>query len=804
MKQSVSLAKFRLLSITLGLAFCFDRTTVANDNLNLAEHSQNYLNRIEAGVYRDSVRPNWLPDSSQFWYKVKIAKGTSEFVLVDPMIGTVARNAKAAELGIQTSDRIQTSTANPSTRKRSRWTGAPTQFQLRNQFEDSVDIFWADPDGTNQPYGRLLPGESKEFSTYEGHVWVLQDSKGDLLGRFEASEKSLEISIDGKPNSSDPSLPNLSTAPSENSELKNRSPDGKWGIRFRRNNIDLLSLDLPDSSDSKLVVDPLTQDGNETTGFRGPVAWSPDSQYCVVRYVTEAPKREVVVVDSSPRDQLQPKLLRYNYFKPGDVLPTVQPVLIDVATKSATVIDSLLFANHYTEDGMLYGNWSSEGDEYFFDFNQRGHQLYRILALSPKSKEVRVVAEEQSKTTIEYNEKTWRHWIESTGELLWMSERDGWAHLWLIDVASGKTKNQVTRGEWVVREVLKVDQQLRQVWFMAGGVHPGADPYYRHLCRVDLDGNNFVCLTQGDGDHKIEFSPNQEYFLDRWSRVDQPTVTELRKSHDGSLICELERGDATELIDAGWTVPERFVAKGRDGKTDIYGILIKPSHFDPQKKYPIVEQVYAGPHGSFTPKQFGKLAREHTLAELGFIVVQSDGMGTDDRGKVFHDVSWKNLADAGFPDRIAWIRAAAAERPWMDLSRVGIYGGSAGGQNAMRALIDHHDFYHVAVADCGCHDNRMDKIWWNEQWLGWPLDDSYVRSSNVEHASRMQGKLLLVVGELDTNVDPASTMQVVSALQKANKNFDFLPIVGAGHGAAESPYGNLRRMEFLKRHLLEN
>jgi dipeptidyl aminopeptidase/acylaminoacyl peptidase len=278
-------------------------------------------------------------------------------------------------------------------------------------------------------------------------------------------------------------------------------------------------------------------------------------------------------------------------------------------------------------------------------------------------------------------------------------------------------------------------------------------------------------------------------------------VHELRRSRDGSLVCELERADTQALDKAGWPMPERFVAKGRDGQTDIHGVLIRPSHFDPAKTYPVVEDIYAGPHGAFAPKDFEPGRRLHEIAELGFIVVKLDGMGTNHRGKAFHDVCWKNLKDAGFPDRIAWIRAAAATRPWMDLGRVGIYGGSAGGQNAMRALIDHGDFYRVAVADCGCHDNRMDKIWWNEQWLGWPIDASYEGNSNVADAAKLRGQLLLIVGELDTNVDPASTTQVVHALQKAGKSFEFMPIAGAGHGAAETPYGAKLRADFLVRHL---
>ena len=309
-------------------------------------------------------------------------------------------------------------------------------------------------------------------------------------------------------------------------------------------------------------------------------------------------------------------------------------------------------------------------------------------------------------------------------------------------------------------------------------------------------------LTEGDGTHKVEFSPDRRWFIDTRSRVDLAPVTELRRADDGRLVVELERGDAGALLAAGWTVPERFVAKGRDGTTDIHGIIVKPSRFDPAKRYPVIEEIYAGPHGAFVPKEFSRLNRQHALAELGFVVVQMDGMGTSQRSKAFQDVCWKNLADAGFPDRKPWIRAAAATRPWMDLSRVGIYGGSAGGQSSTRALLDHGDFYKVAVSDCGCHDNRMDKIWWNEQWLGWPVGDAYKRSSNVEDAHKLTGKLLLIVGELDTNVDPASTLQVVDALEKADKDFELLVMTGAEHGAAESPYGIRRRMDFFVRPLL--
>ena len=382
-----------------------------------------------------------------------------------------------------------------------------------------------------------------------------------------------------------------------------------------------------------------------------------------------------------------------------------------------------------------------------------------------------------------------------------MSERDGWNHLYLYDADTGRVKNQITKGPWVVRRVERVDEKARQIRFQAGAIRPEQDPYHVHYGRVNFDGSGIEILTAGDGTHSIEFSPDRRFFVDRWSRVDLPPVTELRRTDDGSLVCELERGDWSALLDTGWRPPERFVAKGRDGKTDIYGVIFRPTNFDPKKKYPVIEEIYAGPHGAFVPKRFRSYYKPQSLAELGFIVVQIDGMGTSHRSKKFHNVCWKNLGDAGFPDRMLWIRAAAQKYPYMDLTRVGIYGGSAGGQSALRALLAHGDFYKVAVADCGCHDNRMDKIWWNELWMGWPVGPHYEAQSNVTQAHRLQGKLLLIVGEKDRNVDPASTMQVVHALIKADKDFDLLVMVGAGHGAAETPYGNRRRQDYFVRHL---
>ena len=438
--------------------------------------------------------------------------------------------------------------------------------------------------------------------------------------------------------------------------------------------------------------------------------------------------------------------------------------------------------------------WRKDGRALTFEYNQRGHQLFRVLEVDAASGKTRSVISEEPKTFFYYNGandtrssgKRFRHDLADGREVIWMSERDGWNHLYLMDGTTGRVINQITKGPWPVRGVQKVDEEKRQIWFSAGGMHDDQDPYFLHFYRIGFDGSGLTSPDDRGGRSSGVVLNRHAVFVDTYSRVDLAPVSELRRTSDGSLVTAVERADSSALTKEGWRPPEAFIAKGRDGQTDIWGLIFRPSNFDASKKYAVIENIYAGPHGSHVPKSFSAFHASQAQAELGFIVVQIDGMGTSNRSKAFHDVAWQNLGDAGFPDRILWHRAAAARFPWYDVSRVGIYGGSAGGQNAMGALLFHPDFYKVAVAYAGCHDNRMDKLWWNEQWMGWPLGEQYSKSSNVDNAAKLQGRLLLVVGELDTNVDPASTMQVVRALVKADKVFDLLVVPGENHGAARS------------------
>ena len=823
------------------LGFCVSLTANAQGTRADYERAQNLAKLTSGKLFKSSVRPRWFANNSRFWYRNDLRDGAREFVLVDAEKGTrqpafdherlaaalskaTAKETKATHLPIrglefaedgksvvlhleggkswrcdlptydlreaQASERAGAGTSLPvlDRSRPSRRTGEDTSITFINRTVGEIEIFWSDLSGKRVSYGKLGPGDQRDQHTFAGHVWLVTDAAGKTLAVFEADDQPGTAMIDGKPQEKRTELPRPEPRRSRDAQ----SPDGKWQAFFKDNNLHLRSIE--DTEEFSLSTDGTPEDE-----YSGRVFWSPDSKKVVSLRTKKGDERRVYYVESSPKDQLQPKLHSYSYLKPGDRVPQPKPQLFDIDKRKHVSVSDELFANPWSISDV---RWEPEGRRFTFLFNQRGHQILRIVSVDAESGEVRPIVEEKSPTFIDYSGKFFANYLDRTGEIIWMSERDGWNHLCLYDAREGTLKNQITKGEWVVRQVDRVDEEARQIWFRAGGIQPGQDPYHIHFARVNFDGTGLTLLTEGDGTHAIDYSPDQRFYLDTWSRVDQPPVIELRRASDGQRICELEKADARDLLKTGWQMPERFVAKGRDGSTDIWGVIFRPMNFDATKKYPVIEQIYAGPQGSFTPKSFRSSFAHQSMAELGFIVVQMDGMGTSSRSKKFHDVCWKNLADAGFPDRILWMKAAAAKHPYLDLERVGIYGGSAGGQNSTGALLFHGDFYKVAVSDCGCHDNRMDKIWWNEQWMGWPVDKSYEESSNVANASKLKGRLMLVVGEMDENVDPASTMQVVNALVKADKDFELLVIPGAGHGSAESAYGKRRRADFFVRHLL--
>jgi dipeptidyl aminopeptidase/acylaminoacyl peptidase len=557
--------------------------------------------------------------------------------------------------------------------------------------------------------------------------------------------------------------------------------DGKWEAFIENFNVYL----KPVGEGKKLA---LSFDGSEGNSYSlHSLAWSPDSKKLVAYHTRPGYDREITYIESSPADQVQPKHTTIRYAKPGDPVDIAYPVLFDIESRKGIEIDRALFPNPYDITTPV---WWKDSRGFTFEYNQRGHQAYKIIEVDAHTGQARALIDEEVPTFFYYNNlgpglsagRKFRYDVDDGKEIIWASERDGWEHLYLYDGATGKLKNQITKGDWLVRDVVYVDEANRQIYFAAGGSIPGQDPYFTQYYRIAFDGSGLTRLTDADGMHSVVFSKDHKYYVDTWQRVDLAPVAQLRRTDDQKAILELDKGDTTALIAAGFRFPEVFAAKGRDGKTDIWGTITRPLNFDPKKKYPVVENIYAGPQGSFVPKTFSPIAPDQALAELGFVVVHIDGMGTSNRSKAFHDVAWKNLGDAGFADRILWHKAAAAKYPWYDITRVGIFGTSAGGQSALGALLFHPEFYKVTVSNSGCHDNRMDKMWWNEQWMGYPVGPQYAASSNVENAYRLQGHALIIAGEMDSNVDPASSLQVVNALVKAHKHFDMLYIPGQNHG----------------------
>ncbi|MDI9403916.1 MAG: prolyl oligopeptidase family serine peptidase [Limnohabitans sp.] len=688
---------------------------------------------------------------------------------------------------------------------RSRGQGASSGVRFVNRLDESVELFWVDTRGAERSYGKIAAGAEREQHTFGGHAWIVKTAGGEVLGHVVAAdvEKTAVIERAATDRGSSPRDPEAVDQIDGQHETQHEThgTSSRDGSTRSRLPVEV----VPEGPNLIIRAEGLelfrTTDGSARDGFFGG-HWISDAGDAVFAMrVQRADARRVTIVEASPKDQLQPKVRAFDYVKPGDAIDTVIPCLFRLERDAA----GALSAREVPLDRTLYATpWSIDrvrmlpgGREVAFLYNQRGHQVVRLVTVDLLTGTARTIAEQSYPTFVDYTNKVWMHWLDATGELLWMTERSGWNHIELIDVATGSVKRRVTEGAWNVRRVAHVDESARTIDIALMGRDAAQDPYHIHHARVSLDAGEVVMQTAGNGTCRVDFSPDRSALVCVRARVDAPPIYELRRAQDGALVVELGRADDSAARAAGWIAPEPFVAKGRDGVTDIWGVVYRPTGYDPSRKYPVIENIYAGPHGQHVPKWFELGGRSREYAELGAIVVQIDGMGTNWRGKAFHDVCWKNLKDAGFPDRIAWMRALAARDAAIDLSRVGIFGGSAGGQNAMRAVLDHADFYDVAVADCGCHDNRMDKIWWNEQWMGWPVDESYAKSSNMEDAAKLGGKLMLVVGGLDENVDPASTMQVAQKLIDAGKDFELLVIPDAGHGAAESEYGNSRRARFL-------
>lgn len=694
-------------------------------------------------VYHSDVNPHWVTGTSSFWYLQRTPQG-NEYLLVD------------ADRQIRRPLFVRDSLAVQLQQSLGRRVDARNLPLDKGNLEASLDVFRFVCDGYNWRYeiaANRLTREGKVPPRGKGRHWMETD---DEKGWGPVT-----------------------------------SPDGKYEAYIKNDNI--FVRDKASGRERQL-----SQDGTLSNYYSSYIQWSPDSRKVLSCRIRPVQKRYVYYVESSPRDQLQPKLHQQEYAKPGDELPFKVPCIFHVETGQHCIPETSLFAHQYS---LSYLRWDADSKSVTFEYNERGHKTYRVLELSAEDGKVRTLIEEKEEKYVNYP-LIYRNYLQDGKHILWTSERDNYNHLYLYDRTTGRPVRQITKGRWYVRGVQHVDEQNQWIYFSANGMNPKEDPYLIHYYRIGFDGKGLVELTPDEGMHQAWFSSDYRYLVDVYSKVDTPPVAVLRDARTGRQVMPLEQADISRLEANGWRAPEVFSAKGRDGKTDIWGVIYRPTNFDPSRKYPVVEYIYSGPGGQHVPKSFSSYNWWMTsLAELGFIVVQVDGMSTSFRSKDFEEVCYKNLKDAGLPDHMAWLQEAARRYPYMDLDRVGIFGSSAGGQEAMSAVLFHPEFYKAAYSACGCHDNRMDKIWWNELWMGYPVDSSYIESSNVEQAHRLERPLMLVVGEMDDNVDPVSTMQVVNALIKANKDFELVVVPGAGHTMGDN-FGEHKRYDFFVRHLM--
>ncbi|MDD8026823.1 MAG: DPP IV N-terminal domain-containing protein [Acidobacteriota bacterium] len=717
-------------------------------------------------VLRSGVRPSWLA-GERFWYRVTTAPDSADYVLVDPAKKRKRLAFDAAKLAAALSQAAGK-------------TFEPGRLPIAS-LEISAD------------------GGTISFAA-EGKRWVY-DAETETCRELKSSAPPAAV----------PAQP-LGMSPAT-------SPDGKWTAFIRADNLWL--------KDAKTGVEQaLTTDGIKDFGYatdnagwthsdRPVLLWSPDSKKIATFQQDQRGVGEMYLVETKVG---HPVLKAWKYPLPGDeTVTTIQRVVIHidgprtVRLKMAADQHRSTSTDDIKSGGGVFEDvqWNPDGSKLVFISSSRDHKIATVRMADIETGGVRDIFEEKADTYFEsgHTDPLWRY-LGATNEILWFSERSGWGQLYLYDAATGRLKNAVTTGEGLVTSIVRLDEKARQIYFLAQGREKGRDPYFRHLYRIGLDGRGLLLLTPEDADHGVSLSPSGRYFVDVFAKPDVPATTVLRDTA-GKLILTLEKADIAPLMAAGWKPCLPFIVKGRDGATDLYGLMFKPTDFDPNRKYPIVVSIYPGPQsGSIGSRAFAP-ARGDTqaLAELGFIVVQIDGMGTPGRSKAFHDAYYANMGDNTLPDQVAGITQLAERFPWIDIDRVGIYGHSGGGFATCDAMFRYPDFFKVGVSQAGNHDNRGYEDDWGEKWQGLLSKSAdgkgnYDDQANQNHAAKLKGKLLLAHGTTDDNVPPYNTLLVVDALIKANKDFDLILFPNRSHGFGNEPYMVRRRWDYFVKNLL--
>ncbi len=592
------------------------------------------------------------------------------------------------------------------------------------------------------------------------------------------------------------------------------SPDGKKSIFIRDWN--LWVKDIPTGKDTQLTTDGIKDFGYATdnAGWRKSdrpvVLWSPDSKKIATYQQDQRHVSDMYLASTAVG---APKLEAWKYPLPQDKeIIKIHRIVIDVETgrtvrfkmaaddRRGTLCDDIVCGGSWGDV-----QWATDSTKLAFISTSRDHKEAKFRIADAATGDVREVFEEKVSTQYEsgQGEENWKY-FPATNEAIWYSERDDWGHLYLYDLTTGRVKNQITKGNFVVLRIVKIDERSRTIYFEANGREAGRDPYFTHFYKVNFDGNGLTLLTPEDGHHAVTLSPDGRYFVDSFSKPDVPPVAVVRDMN-GRLIANLEQANVDRLKAAGWKPAMPITVKSRDNKWDLYGLMFTPSNLDPSKKYPIVNYIYPGPQGGGVGSRgFAASRSDHqALAELGFVVVVIDGSCNPDRSKSFHDACYGNMADNTLEDQISGIKQLAAKYPYMDTTRVGIWGHSGGGFATAAAMFRFPDFYKVGISESGNHDNRNYEDDWGERYIGLMVGDNYEKQANQVYAKNLKGKLLLAHGAMDDNVPPYNTYLVVDALVKANKDFDLVIFPNARHGyGADSNYMTRRRWDYFVKHLL--
>jgi dipeptidyl aminopeptidase/acylaminoacyl peptidase len=603
------------------------------------------------------------------------------------------------------------------------------------------------------------------------------------------------------------------------------SPDGRWVAFEREENLwvrevatgDSIQLSSDGETDYGYAVVPegcCQEITNRRRGRRLPpvLHWSPDSRRIATHRYDERNVERLHLLEAADG---RPILHSWAYAMPGDsVIPTAELWLFDVESRASVRAQVEAQPGFFTTGDSIWRDvqWSGDGASALYTHRSRDFKRIQLFRVDAETGSAVRVLEETSPTYVELNQLSgltpnWQTLGDDGSEILWWSERDGWGHLYLYD-GDGALKNRVTSGPWLVLDLLHVDEANRQVYFLGVGREEGRHPYFPHLYRVGLDGRGLTLLSQEDASHRVTAAPSGRYFVDTYSQPDVAPVSVIR-DRSGRVTQTFEEADVSRLLETGWKPATPFVAKGRDGRTDVYGLLWFPSDFDPDRRYPVIDYIYPGPQiGSVTIYDFAPAGRGNgrALAELGFIVFAVDAFGTPLRSKAFHDAYYGDMGDNGIPDHIAALKELALRHPQMDLERVGIFGHSGGGFSSTDAILRFPDFFKVAVSGAGNHDNRGYHFPWGEKYHGLlehnpDGTDSYNRQANQDLAHQLRGKLLLHYGTLDDNVHPNMTIRVIQELIQANLDFDMFVVPNANHGYANDPYVLRRTWDYFVEHL---